>query len=153
MKTLFLLVATLALLSGCANLGAQAEANKLIEQRQLAAIVEKAGKSRVLITDVPSANNSISDQMIVASLKSGASSNSVDALLKVLQQSPAAMVAVTGKSGKVTAATVEAVLKRLAPLPANSQTVLLFVGDAVYTEKLKLAAVSSGIKLETLQVP
>ena len=153
MKTPFLLVATLALLSGCANLGAQAEANKLIEQRQLAAIVEKAGKSRVLITDVPSANNSISDQMIVASLKSGASSNSVDALLKVLQQSPAAMVAVTGKSGKVTAATVEAVLKRLAPLPANSQTVLLFVGDAVYTEKLKLAAVSSGIKLETLQVP
>lgn len=153
MKTPFLLVATLAMLSGCANLGAQAEANKLIEQRQLAAIVEKAGKSQVLITDVPSANNSISDQMIVASLKSGVSSNSVDALLKVLQQSPAAMVAVTGKSGKVTAATVEAVLKRLAPLPANSQTVLLFVGDAVYTEKLKLAAVSSGIKLETLQVP
>lgn len=153
MKTLPLLVATLTLLSGCANLGAQAEANKLVEQRQLAAIVAKAGKSQVLITDVPNANNSISDQIIVTSLKTGVSSNSVEALLKVLQQSPAATIAVTGKSSNVTAATVEAVLKRLAPLPANSQTVLLFVGDAAYTEKLKSAAVSSGIKLETLQVP
>jgi len=81
MKTLPLLVATLTLLSGCANLGAQAEANKLVEQRQLAAIVAKAGKSQVLITDVPNANNSISDQIIVTSLKTGVSSNSVEALL------------------------------------------------------------------------
>ena len=153
MKTLLLLVATLVLLSGCANLGEQAEANKLVEQRQLAAIVAKAGKSRPLITDVPSANNFISDQMMVVSLKTGGSSNSVEALLKVLQQSPAATIAVTGKSSNVTAATVEAALKRLAPVPANSKTVLLFVGDAAYAENLKSAAALSGIKLETLQVP
>ena len=144
---------TLILLSGCANLGVQAEANKLAEQKQLAAIVAKAGKSQVFVTDVPSANNFISDQLIVAALKAGTMSNSAQALLKVLQKSPAATVAVTGKSSSVTAATVEAVLKRLAPLPANSQTVVLFVGDVAYTEKLRLAAAPSGIKLETLQIP
>lgn len=153
MKTLLSFVTTLILLSGCANLGVQAEANKLAEQKQLAAIVAKAGKSQVFVTDVPSANNFISDQLIVAALKAGTMSNSAQALLKVLQKSPAATVAVTGKSSSVTAATVEAVLKRLAPLPANSQTVLLFVGDASHTDKLKSAATLSGITLETLQIP
>lgn len=153
MKIILFFVTTLILLSGCANFGAQAEAKKLAEQKQLAAIVAKAGKSQVLLTDIPSANNFISDQLIVASLKAGTMSSSAQALLKVLQQSPAATVAVTGKSSSVTAATVEAALKRLAPLPANSQTVVLFVGDVAYTEKLRLAAAPSGIKLETLQIP
>lgn len=153
MKTLLFFATTLILLSGCANLSGQAEANKLAEQKQLAAIIAKTGKSQVFITDIPSANNFISDQLIVAALKAGTMSSSAQALLKVLQQAPAATVAVTGKSSSVTAATVEAALKRLAPLPANSQTVVLFVGDGAYTEKLKLAAAPSGIKLETLQIP
>ena len=153
MKTLSSLIAALILLSGCASLSGQAEANKLAEQKQLAAIIAKTGKSQVLITDIPSANNFISDQLIVASLKAGTMSSSAQALLKVLQQAPAATVAVNGKSSSVTAATVEAALKRLAPLPANSQTVVLFVGDVAYTEKLRLAAAPSGIKLETLQIP
>ena len=153
MKIVLFFVTTLILLTGCANLSGQAEANKLAEQKQLAAIVAKAGKSQVLITDIPSANNFISDQLIVASLKAGTMSSSAQALLKVLQQAPAATIAVTGKSSDVTAATVEAALKRLAPVPANSQTVLLFVGDVAYTEKLRLAAAPSGIKLETLQIP
>ena len=153
MKIVLFFVTTLILLTGCANLSGQAEASKLAEQKQLAAIVAKAGKSQVLITDIPSANNFISDQLIVASLKAGTMSSSAQALLKVLQQAPAATIAVTGKSSDVTAATVEAALKRLAPVPANSQTVLLFVGDVAYTEKLRLAAAPSGIKLETLQIP
>jgi hypothetical protein len=153
MKTLLFFVTTFILLSGCANLGGQAEANKLAEQKQLAAIVAKAGKSQVFVTEIPSANNFISDQLIVASLKAGTMSSSAQALLKVLQQAPAATVAVTGKSSDVTAATVEVVLKRLSTLPANSQTVLLFVGDAGHTDKLQSAASLSGIKLETLQIP
>lgn len=98
MKTLLSLVTSIVLLPGCANFGAQAEANKLAEQKQLAVIIAKTGKSQVFITDIPSANNFISDQLIVAALKAGTLSNSAQALLKVLQQSPSATVAVTGKA-------------------------------------------------------
>ena len=66
MKTLSSLIAALILLSGCASLSGHAEANKLAEQKQLAAIIAKTGKSQVLITDIPSANNFISDQLIHA---------------------------------------------------------------------------------------
>jgi hypothetical protein len=111
----------------------------------------KASGVGSLIMEVPSANNFISNQMIVASLKAGVRSNAVEDLVEMLKRPKSLHIAVMSDSDGVAAATIERVLKDIQG--ANPESKLYFVGEASYVPALSMLANTAGVRFEGIPYP
>ena len=137
---------SIAFLSGCASTGDQASTQSVRQNRKIAACVAAARQSEWLVVDVPAANSFIANKMVAATLSMGGS-NSVDTLVKVLSQPTRSAVAVVGENDEVTAATLEAALRNLAPGTNRSTQPVCFVGDTNDAVRLTSAAERAGLLL------
>jgi hypothetical protein len=101
--------------------------------------------------EVPSANNAISNQIIVASIQAGADATAVVDLVEILKGPNAKPIAILGDNDAVTAATIESSLKRLQGFKPKAK--LYFVGEADYGQALKVQADAAGVNFEAVSYP
>ena len=97
-----------------------------------------AGTSKeMLFIKIPSANNIISEKIMLAVIASGESTPSIEQLSALLQKETHMQIGVVGKSQATNIMTIKQALKKLAQKPANG--VLYLVGNAKTKEELSLA--------------
>lgn len=141
--TSLILILFIAMLTSCATPSGTAKLGALT----------KAKNDVSLVMEVPSANNPISNQMIVSSIKAGLGDDgpAVVDLVKILKDSNTKSIAVLGDNDAVTAATIEAALKRLQGFKPSAK--LYFVGEASYGQAIKAQADAAGINFEAVVYP
>lgn len=142
MKKFLSLLFAIILLSGCATTN-NTHSSKDDTNACIASI---KGKARLLIVDVPSADNFISNKLIVASVKT-TGSTTIDTLINLMSLPTRPSIIVTGDNDDVTAATLEAALLRLPKGKARSCQQVCFAGAREYGASLKTAAEGAGIHL------
>jgi len=148
MKSNFIIFTLLiAMLTGCATPLGTGKAPLSGIQSRLAAL-SKAKYDVSLIMEVPSANNAISNQIMVASIQAGADATAVVDLVAILKGPNAKPIAVLGDNDAVTAATIEAALKRLQGFKPSAK--LYFVGETSYGQALKAQADAAGVNFEAV---
>jgi len=152
MKKTISLVLTLliTMLTGCATPSGTGNAPLSATQSRLAALT-KVKNDVSLIKEVPSANNAISNQIMVASIKAGADATAVVDLVAILKGPNTKPIAVIGDNDAVTAATIEAALKRLQGFKPSAK--LYFVGETSYGQALKAQADAAGVNFEAVVYP
>jgi hypothetical protein len=152
MKKTISLVLTLliTMLTGCATPSGTGNAPLSATQSRLVALT-KVKNDVSLIMEVPSANNAISNQIIVASIQAGADATAVVDLVEILKGPNAKPIAILGDNDAVTAATIESSLKRLQGFKPKAK--LYFVGEADYGQALKVQADAAGVNFEAVSYP
>lgn len=152
MKKTISLVLTLliTMLTGCATPSGTGNAPLSATQSRLAALT-KVKNDVSLIKEVPSANNAISNQIMVASIKAGADATAVVDLVAILKGPNTKPIAVIDDNDAVTAATIEAALKRLQGFKPSAK--LYFVGETSYGQALKAQADAAGVNFEAVVYP
>lgn len=152
MKTISLSLALLvALLAGCATPSSTSSSLNAQQEKRMNAFIAKMAGRGGLVMVIPSSNNFISNQMIIASIKTGADVTAVVNLVKMLKQPKTEPIAVIGDNDAVTAATIEASLKRLQGFKPSAK--LYFVGEASYGEVLQAQADAAGVNFEAIVYP
>lgn len=138
----------IAMLTGCATPSGTAKAT----QSRLDALT-KVKNDVSLVMEIPSANNAISNQIMVSSIKAGLGDDgpAVVNLAAILKAPNTKSIAVLGDNDAVTAATIEAALKRLKGFKPSAK--LYFVGEASYGQALKAQADAAGINFEAVVYP
>ena len=152
MQRILLLFISTALIYGCASTNGQGSNKTIRQNKKIAACITTARQSEWLVVDVPAANSFIANKMVASTMSMGGS-NTVDALVKALSQSMRLAIAVVGENDEVTAATLEAAMRNLAPGANRSTQPVCFVGDEEYGARLKSAAANAGIDLLILPNP
>jgi hypothetical protein len=133
------------LLSACATTGGNND-----QQKRFAAIASKYPESVIVV--VEGAGTFISTKIMIASIKSGVSSTTSDAILKLLSnRSSKLVVAVTGEDDSLTSATLERAILDGKGKISGSKAV--FVGSLEYKEQLSKIASESGVQLEFITYP
>lgn len=135
----------IAMLTGCATPSGTAKARF--------SALTKVKNDVPLVMEIPSANNAISNQMLVSSIKAGIGDDgpAVVNLVAILKDTNTKSIAVIGDNDAVTAATIEAALKRLKGFKSSAK--LYFVGEASYGQALKVQADAAGISFEAVVYP
>ncbi|APW38795.1 hypothetical protein RD110_17585 [Rhodoferax koreense] len=149
------LLATLLFIAALLSGGCTSMDNKpsgTYEQR-MAALAPWAARGELLMIEVPAAPNPLSNQLMIATLKTGSSSNTADQIVTTLRNGRAVTLAVVGNSLAVNAATVQSALKTWASTGARTATTLLLVGEPEDAAALKEAAVAAGVRLEIAKIP
>jgi hypothetical protein len=152
-KTISLILTLLvAMLAGCATPSGTGKASLSATQSRLAALT-KVKNDVSLIMEVPSANNAISNQIMVSSIKAGLGDDgpAVVDLVAILKDPNTKSIAVLGDNDAVTAATIEAALKRLQGFKPSAK--LYFVGETSYGQALKAQADAAGVNFEAVVYP
>ena len=145
---LSLLITTM--LPGCATHPGTGKAPSTGTQSRLAAL-SKIKNDVSLIMEIPSANNAISNQIMVASIKAGVDATAIVDLAAILKGPNIKPIAVIGDNDAVTAASIEAALKRLQGFKPSAK--LYFVGEASYGQSLKAQADAVGVSFEAIVYP
>lgn len=140
----------IAMLTGCATLSGTGNAPLSATHSRLAALT-KVKNDVSLIMEVPSANNAISNQIMVASIKAGADATAVVDLVAILKGPNTKPIAVIGDNDAVTTVTIEAALKRLQGFKPSAK--LYFVGETSYGQALKAQADAAGVNFEAVVYP
>lgn len=104
-----------------------------------------------LVIVVPSADNAISNAIMLASIKGGAQTSAVESLSGILKKGGDKAVAVTGDHDGITAATIDSAMNSLKG--ARSTVRLFFIGDASYGPELKKKADALGIQFKVVPYP
>lgn len=150
-KTISLvLILLITMLASCATPSGTGNASLSATQSRLAALT-KVKNDVSLIMEVPSANNAISNQIMVSSIKAGADATAVVDLVAILKGPNTKPIAVLGDNDAVTAATIEAALKRLQGFKPSAK--LYFVGETSYGQALKAQADAAGVNFEAVVYP
>ena len=145
---LILLITTM--LPGCATHPGLGKAPSTGTQFRLAAL-SKIKNDVSLIMEMPSANNAISNQVMVASIKAGVDAIAVVDLVAIFKGPNTKPIAVIGDNDAITAATIEAALKRLQGFQPSAK--FYFVGEASYGQSLKAHADAVGVSFEAVVYP
>lgn len=142
----------IAMLTGCATPSGTGNAPLSATQSRLGALT-KVKNDVSLVMEIPSANNAISNQIMVSSIKAGIGDDgpSVVNLVAILKDPNTKSIAVLGDNDAVTAATIEAALKRLKGFKLSAK--LYFVGETSYGQALKAQADAAGINFEAVAYP
>lgn len=150
MRLIILMMAFTALLiSGCATQNS-VNTNEGLNSR-IKALEVKSGGQDALIVVVPSANNAISDAMMLAAIKGGTQSNAVQTLTGMLKKEGGKPIAVMGDHDGITAATIESAMDNLQGTRSTAK--VFFIGDSSYGPELKKKADTLGILLEVVPYP
>lgn len=120
------------------------------ESEQVQALLD-AGKTFSLIVTVPAADNMISNGISIGVLKMNSGSAPADLLLDILQKEKEPTVAVVGKSGALTVATIEAAIRQLGSRPTS--TTILFAGEPTHVEQLQKVTGKAGVPFEGVDFP
>lgn len=102
-----------------------------------------------MVLEVPSANNSISNALMVASIQSGADTTGVVGLVSMLKNNIES-VAVVGNSDAVVAATITSSVNRLKD---GSSTKIYFIGAQQYVDELSVLSEKSGVEIDAVSYP
>ena len=126
------------------------------------ALAPWSARGNIQLIDVPAANNALSNMLMVASLKAGAGSQTVERLVNLLRDPSNSLVAVMRQKNSVTEATVHAALTELTRPDRSSVTdkletkgpvTLLFVGNPEDVNALRNAAATAGVIFEIAPLP
>lgn len=141
----FVLILLITMLTSCATPSGTAKSRF--------SALTKVKNDVSLVMEIPSANNAISNQIMVSSMKAGIGDDGppVVNLAAILKDPNTKSIAVLGDSDAVTAATIEAALKRLQGFKSSAK--LYFVGEAGYGQALKAQADAAGINFEAVVYP
>lgn len=138
-------------LGGCASTSGNLPPTT--QEQRLAAMAPWVAKGNLIAIEVSAASNPLSNQMVIAALKAGSSSNAVDQIVQVLRSGKASTLAVMGNNQALTTATVQAALKRWTASGARTTVILLLVGQSEDGPALKESAATSGLQLEIAAIP
>jgi ABC-type uncharacterized transport system substrate-binding protein len=142
----YLIALMVVCLAGCASLGDSGSAKGKMEK--LASTI-KAKTLYVVV--IPSANNIVSNQMVVMVMKAGGNNPHVDQLVALLTKPGGNPVGVTGDSDAVVAATIGAALKRIEK--GKSTVALYYAGDESYIAELAEQAGQAGMTFKGIPYP
>lgn len=141
MLAMLAMLAMLKLLTACATNGDNKQQYALHQNpeiaQQMAAIYAVGTSKEMLFIQVPSANNIISEKIMLAVIASGESTPSIEQLSDLLQKETHMQIGVVGKSQATNIMTIKQALKKLASKPAKG--VLYLVGNAKTKEELSVA--------------
>jgi hypothetical protein len=105
----------------------------------------------VLIVEVQSSSNLISNKLILASIKAGANTTTSDAIVNLLSKKTVNPIAVVGEDDSLSAATLERALEAGKGKISGSRVV--FVGNPEYKNSLAKAANNSGVSFDFIPSP
>ncbi|MDO9365499.1 MAG: hypothetical protein Q7T58_04020 [Methylotenera sp.] len=135
------MLSMIELLTACATNGDNAQQPALHHNAEIAQqmtdIYAVAASKEMLFIEVPSANNIISEKIMLAVIASGESTPSIEQLSVLLQKGTHMQIGVVGKSQSTNIMTIKQALKKLASKPAKG--VLYLVGNAKTKEELSVA--------------
>lgn len=103
-----------------------------------------------LIMEVPAASNSISNTIMLASIKSGADTTAVIDLVNMLKKN-VNTVTVIGSNDAIVAATIESAVKRVSGTGSTSK--IYFVGEQKYGDELKVLSTKTGSQIDFVSYP
>ena len=146
-----LLTAGSMLLGGCASTSGNLP--PVTQEQRLAAMAPWAAKGNLMVIEVPSTSNPLSNQMAIAALKAGSSSNTADQIVQILRTGSATTLAVMGNNVAMNAATIQAALRDMAKSSGKTRTVLLLVGAPEDITALKAAASAAQVQLDIAPTP
>ena len=139
------------LLSGCVTTTPQPTASSSMSaeaKRQMVVIDQTARDSEMFYLHVPSADNAISNRMVLVSLRSGTRSQAVNALVNYLNRQPASSIGVVGEHEEINLATIDVALQQLSP--ATERGRVYVVSKAPHPERVDQAS-SVGVELVLIQ--
>ena len=117
-----------------------------LKKDQISACMAATKQSNIYAVDIPAANNSIFNRFIMA-LEDIGDSPSTKTLVDLLSKPLNRPVVVIGEDEVVTAATLEAALKKVGFIDQRFPNTVCFVGGEKYSESLKIAAQKAGLTL------
>jgi len=119
------------------------------QQQRMAALAPWAAKEgNLLAIEVPAASSTLSNQMVIAALKAGSSSNAADQIVQMLRTGQATTLAIMGNNLAVNAATLQSALKKWSATGGHTATMVLLVGEPDDAGVLKETAMAAGVRLE-----
>lgn len=133
-------------LGGCAS--TSGNLSPATQEQRMAAMAPWVAKGNLIAMELPAASNPLSNQIAIAALKAGSSSNAVDQIVQVLRSGKATTLAVMGNSPALNTATVQAALKQWKASGAHTTVTLLLVGQPEDGPALKESAAAAGLQLE-----
>lgn len=148
-KTLLILALSGIFLTGCATTPSASSSQGM--SARVSAFTKKINDKSAVFVVVPSANNAISNGMMVASIKGGADTAPVMQLVSMLKNPNSKPIAVTSDSDAIAAATIESAISKLNGYKPAAK--VYYVGDASYGADLKATADAAGVKLEVVPYP
>lgn len=116
--------------------------------QQMADIYAVGTSKEMLFLEVPSANNIISEKIMLALIAAGESSPSIEQLSALLQKQTHMQIGIVGKSLATNTMTIKQTLKKLASKPANG--VLYLIGNVKTKEELSAFNQHKGIAVVVL---
>lgn len=147
-----LMFAMIKLLTACATNGDNKQQSTLHPNpeiaQQMADIYALGTSKEILFMEIPSANNIISEKIMLAVIAAGESSLSIEQLSTLLQKQIHMQIGIVGKSLAINTMTIKQTLKKLASKPANG--VLYLVGNAKTKEELSAFNQHKGIAVVVL---
>lgn len=117
-----------------------------LKNDQISACMAAAKQYNIYAVDIPAGYISILNRLIMA-LEDIGNSQSTKDLVSLLSKPLNEPVVVIGDDEAVTAATLEAVLKKVEFIDQRFPNTVCFVGDEKYSESLKIAAQKAGLTL------
>jgi hypothetical protein len=130
---------TLLMLTGCATLSLT---------DRIACLHDEAKGQQLYFMDLPTANNPISDQMMVAAIAMNPDLPSVRDLVLILKANNGQAIGVTSQNDAITAATIKSALSQMNGVKSNVK--LLYFGKSDYIPELSELAKSVGVDFEGL---
>jgi len=138
-------------LGGCASTSDNLP--PVTQEQRLKAMAPWVAKGNLIVMEVPAASNLLSNQLAIAALKAGSSSNAVDQIVQMLRSGKASTLAVMGNNQALNTATVQAALKQWKASGAHTTVTLLLVGQPEDGPALKESAAAAGLQLEIAAIP
>ncbi|MES9875207.1 MAG: hypothetical protein ABW146_19060 [Candidatus Sedimenticola sp. 6PFRAG7] len=129
---IFSIIVTGCMSTGTGNPSSDDSVDRIIDQTSY--ILNQSSRKDIVILEVPSPENIISEKMTVSALELGARSTAVDYLVKLLAKDNDAVIGVVGRSPRLNKATVKSALKGL--VNRSSSGTIYFITDTLYADDL-----------------
>lgn len=107
---------------------------------------QKTENSEIYVIPVPS-GGFIENAIMLASIKSGSGSNTINALVNILKSDTPRNIALIGDNKAIVVASIESAIKEMKGSPSVST--IFFSGEKKYCDQINLLAKDTGIKVST----
>lgn len=125
-----------------------------LEEKKILVFNKISKSEESFIVSVPAPNNIISRKIMLATLKTGVSSNAIDSLVKLLELGTVTpIVVISGERGSddITAATIESAFQRIQNI--KPKATLYFVGEEQYGIPLQSKAKAIQVNYKFIAYP
>ena len=147
-RTTLIITFTAILLTGCATPDSVTTQEGI--NNRIKVLDTRFNEKNALLFVVPSADNAISNTLMLATIKTGQQTNAVKELTAFLKKDGERSIAVTGDHDGIAAATLDAAMDNL---QEKSSAKVFFIGDSSYGPDLKKKADTLGIQFGLVPYP